>query len=311
MEVIPMLKFLENKKASLAYDIFMSLLAVLAIALLILEGKSSLTAYQITAIQRADLAIWIIFVADYFTRLFFARNKRAFFRGNIIELIAILPFNAMFKGLRVLRLARVAKATRLFRAFRMLRAFVFIGRINRRISEVLHTNNFHHVLWLTFSTIFLGAVAITYLEGMAFGDALWWSFVTTTTVGYGDISPATVGGRIVAVVLMLVGIGFLGMFTASVATYFLRGKDKDKGRSPRGWKAECLSGISAKLDNFDNLSLEEVRDMASVLVALKQKETQGSSTFTPKVAFLSSACNNETAHKIAYSENENSVSARV
>jgi len=304
------LKVFENKKLSLAYDIVMSLLAVSAIALLLLEGRSSLTASQVAIIQRADLSIWILFVLDYITRFVFASDKRGFFRRNIIELVAILPFNAMLKGLRVLRLARVFRATRLFRALRMLRAFVFIGRINRRLSEVLHTNDFHHVLWLTFSTIFLGAVAITYLEGMAFGDALWWSFVTTTTVGYGDISPATVGGRIVAVVLMLVGIGFLGMFTASVATYFLRGKDKGHS-APRRWKEECLAGISAKLDNFDSLSLEEVRDMASVLVALKQKDVQADSPFTPIIAFLSSAYDDETAHKTAYSENESSVSARA
>lgn len=71
--------------------------------------------------------------------------------------------------------------------------------------------------------VFLGALGIMVVEpGIGnFGDSIWWSVVTTTTVGYGDISPKSAGGRIIAGLLMLVGIGFLGMITGSIATYFV------------------------------------------------------------------------------------------
>ena len=65
------------------------------------------------------------------------------------------------------------------------------------------------------------------------GDAVWWSFVTITTVGYGDIYPTTVGGRVVGVVVMIFGIGFLGMFTATIASIFV----ERKMRQDRGLKA--------------------------------------------------------------------------
>jgi voltage-gated potassium channel len=52
------------------------------------------------------------------------------------------------------------------------------------------------------------------------GDALWWAVVTATTIGYGDLSPVTVEGRLIAVVLMLTGIGVIGVFTATVASFF-------------------------------------------------------------------------------------------
>jgi voltage-gated potassium channel len=62
-----------------------------------------------------------------------------------------------------------------------------------------------------------------------FGDALWWAVVTVTTVGYGDKYPMTAGGRGVAVVLMLVGIGLIGVLTATVASYFVEERsDRDK-----------------------------------------------------------------------------------
>ena len=53
------------------------------------------------------------------------------------------------------------------------------------------------------------------------GDALWWSVVATTTVGHGDVSPVTAEGRLIAVALMIVGIGFIGVFTATLTSFFL------------------------------------------------------------------------------------------
>lgn len=65
------------------------------------------------------------------------------------------------------------------------------------------------------------------------GDAVWWSFVTITTVGYGDLYPSSTGGRIVGVIVMIFGIGFLGMFTATIASIFV----EKKIRQDRGLKA--------------------------------------------------------------------------
>lgn len=54
------------------------------------------------------------------------------------------------------------------------------------------------------------------------GDALWWAFVTITTVGYGDLYPVTLEGRLVAVILMTTGVGLFGTFTAFVASWFVK-----------------------------------------------------------------------------------------
>ena len=73
----------------------------------------------------------------------------------------------------------------------------------------------------------LGAMGILAVERghnnsiLTIGDALWWAVVTTTTVGYGDVSPVTGEGRLIAVGLMIVGIGFLGVFTATITSFFL------------------------------------------------------------------------------------------
>jgi voltage-gated potassium channel len=60
-------------------------------------------------------------------------------------------------------------------------------------------------------------------------DGVWWAVVTVTTVGYGDLYPAHVVGRLIAIVLMLIGIGFLSVLTATVASYFVRNRHGKRG----------------------------------------------------------------------------------
>lgn len=101
-----------------------------------------------------------------------------------------------------------------------------------KIVRYLKNENIPRLIFLTLGILVLGTVGLYYFESHTnegvtdILDAAWWSFVTVTTVGYGDISPATLGGRIVAVVVMIVGIGFLGMFTATIASIFVEQKLK-------------------------------------------------------------------------------------
>ncbi len=81
--------------------------------------------------------------------------------------------------------------------------------------------------------VVVGAFGSMYFqEGQSFPDAVWWAIVTLTTVGYGDISPVTSGGRLIGVVLMFFGIGVLGLFTATIAGVFVEKRlRKERGMS--------------------------------------------------------------------------------
>ncbi|WP_026881094.1 potassium channel family protein [Clostridium akagii] len=251
----------KNKK--LIYDIVMALLSLVVIIMLIIDSSYTLSNKITDIFDIIDNAVLIVFSIDYFTRLILSKNKKAFFKSNIIDLITIIPFNSIFQAAKILRLARTLKFTKLFKTLKILRSAVFLLKIRKHIDDFLKTNNFHYVIWFTLTALFVGTLGIHFAEGISYGNALWWSFVTLTTVGYGDISPATPIGRIIASILMLVGIGFLGMLTGTISVFFLR---KNTNTS---YKNQTIEDIKTKLDNFDDLSSEDIYDIYKVLKALK------------------------------------------
>jgi voltage-gated potassium channel len=108
--------------------------------------------------------------------------------------------------------------------------------------------------------VLLGAVGVYLVERgqnpaiRGFGDALWWAMVTATTVGYGDVSPTTTEGRFIAVLLMLVGIGVIGVFTATVAGYFVHEEEATADRDVHA----RLEAIEAKLDQLLRRDIERL-----------------------------------------------------
>lgn len=87
---------------------------------------------------------------------------------------------------------------------------------------------------------------------------MWWSLVTATTVGYGDISPASPMGRMIAALLMVVGIGTIGMVTGSIATYFIQGRD--------GQHADPdVEHVRIRLESWEELSIDERRRLVRLL----------------------------------------------
>ncbi|CAM2009451.1 potassium channel family protein [Acanthopleuribacter pedis] len=97
-----------------------------------------------------------------------------------------------------------------------------------RLIKFCIQENLHRVFVVVFVLLFLSGFAISHLEDeLSFVDGLWWSIVTLTTVGYGDISPATLGGRVIAVFLMLFGIGVLGTLSATLAGFLIEKRFKE------------------------------------------------------------------------------------
>ena len=206
------------------YDLFIMILAIISVTIAIADMSHSLP-YWIIAL---DNIIYGIFVIDYFVRFIISKNKKEFFRLNILYLISILPFNSILRGLRILKISKLAKLTKLTKLTR------FIARSSRTFSKskkFFNTNGFKYICITAVIAILFSSIAISYVEKMNFIDAIWWSFVTATTVGYGDISPDSNIGRIIAALLMLVGIGLIGSLTSTITSFFIAERKKNVDNS--------------------------------------------------------------------------------
>lgn len=162
-------------------------------------------------VEFLDSAIWGLFAADYVFRLHLAPRRLTFVRTHIPDLVVVLvPFLRPLRALRVLRLLG------------------FAAKGLREAKAIFRTRGLGYVVLSVFALVFICAGLILSTERRAqdgniesYADALWWAAATITTVGYGDRFPTTPAGRGIAVVLMVSGIAFFGVLTASVAAYFV------------------------------------------------------------------------------------------
>lgn len=209
-------------------------------------------------VRAVNLAIWGVFVVDYGVRLALSTDRRAFVKRNVPDLVAILPLDFF----------RVARLARLARLFRLVRVTTILWRTSSTVRGILSTNGLAQVLAVSGLTVLGGGLAIRAVEPELgnFWDALWWAVVTSTTVGYGDLSPADPVGRIIAGILMLVGIGTIGMLTGSIATYFIS-EHEHVGLPPD------IAHVRERLTEWNELSVAERKVMASILASLAGPET--------------------------------------
>ncbi|HEX2985819.1 MAG TPA: potassium channel family protein [Caproiciproducens sp.] len=244
------------------YDVIITLLAIFSVVLVLFDF-SSIVDLSVMPWEMVDHIIWGIFTIDYVSRFIISKEKKTFFKENIFDLIAILPFNevlSIFRISRLFRVARLARLSRLTKGLRLFRTFGFLGVLKKRLDNFLHTNGFIYVLYSAGALILTSSIAMSYLENKSFGDALWWSIVTTTTVGYGDISPVTPIGRIIAVILMIFGIGLIGMLTGTITTYFTSNREPLKNTD---------NDCTALLEIAQTLDDEQLKELTAIAKTLK------------------------------------------
>jgi voltage-gated potassium channel len=234
----------------------MTVLSVLWLPVLIIPFVGHPAAGLAEALNDIDYLVWALFVVEYLVKLYLVPARGHYVRHHLLDLVVIcVPF------LRPLR------AVRLLRLLRLLRIGTVLVDGLHRIRSILTHNGLHFVLLAVVVLVAgLAAVELSF-EGRVpgsnihdYGDALWWAVTTVTTVGYGDRYPVTAGGRGIAVVLMLVGIGLVGVVTASVASYFLQ-EDRATDVDPR------LAAIEDRLARIE-LLLERVADQANGTMTL-------------------------------------------
>ena len=219
-------------KRSNAYEMFIFVLTILSLAImveLVLPWTSPVTKDLLTTY---DNLICIVFLIDFGTRLHREPRKRDYFisRRGWLDLLGSIPsFQAsIFQYAALLRLARLSRLARITRLLR--------GQSKKEIVADIVENRAQYAVYITLISamvvLVVASVAVLQFESKSAdanittgGQALWWAVVTITTVGYGDYTPITAGGRITAVFVMLMGVGIIGALASILASILVPSPD--------------------------------------------------------------------------------------
>ena len=215
------------------FDIVIQLLIVLSIVTFSIDTLPNLDHIERELLNGIELVSVIIFSIEYILRIIAAEKRLKFIFSfyGIIDLLAVAPFYLSLgmdlRSMRALRLLRI------FRVFKLVRYNKALKRFNRAISIARE----EIVIFLSAAIllIYLTAVGIYFFEHEAqpdkfdnIFDSLWWAVVTLTTVGYGDIYPITVGGKLFTVIILLLGLGIVAVPTGLLASALSTAREEEK-----------------------------------------------------------------------------------
>lgn len=197
-----------------------------------------------------DTAVCFVFLFDFAIRLRAAPSKLHFMKWGWVDLLASIPAVDALRFGRVLRIVRIL---RLLSTYRSLREFL------RALTASKSSAGIAAVFVIAFLVVSFGSLGVLLAEGDAAEgnirsaeDALWWSMTTITTVGYGDRYPVTDIGRLIATVLMVVGIGLFGTLSGAAAGIFLGGnKEVPEDVRQRREILAKLDALQQRLDERD------------------------------------------------------------
>jgi voltage-gated potassium channel len=206
------------------YQVIMLFLCCYVLGALFITTVFTISPQTNSILNSLDTLICLVFIGDFTLNLYQAKDKWKYLRWGWIDLISSIPMLDIFRTGRLIRIIRILRVLRGVRSTKMLLQFIFRHRAQGAFTTVAILA----FLMVTFSSIAILNVETT--EGANIKtaeDALWWSFATITTVGYGDRYPVSTEGRIIGAGLMVMGVGLFGTFTAFVASWFVEGGKKE------------------------------------------------------------------------------------
>jgi len=222
----------------------LAVLGVVWLVVAIVVVTTDLNGSASTVLVATLFILWTVLLVEYLVRLVVTPDRRGYLRRRWVE-----PATVVVPPLQGWHLVGIERMS------------ILLHEGELRVEVILKHHSLFRVLIAAAVTLVLGAWLVLLFEEHAPGsnihnypDALWWAIVTVTTVGYGDRYPVSAGGRTVAVVLMLVGIGLIGVLTATVASVFIKehtDANKEEFKKGHADLGQQLSLISDRLADVE------------------------------------------------------------
>lgn len=224
--------------------------ALLVIPVVFIEQRAT-TGWLLTTATVANWLIWAVFAAEFAVVISLTQKRVGYARKAWLDLLIIFVSFPLLP--EVFALSRLTRLARLIRVLRAARMFPILARgVSATFSRLLKRRGFGYVLVIFVGFALAGSWLFALFEGYSLADGLWWTVVTLTTVGYGDLAPATLGGRATAAVLMLTSIGAVSFITANIAAFFIEDDEEGDGDDPASGDSEVRS-LHQRLDRIEEL----------------------------------------------------------
>ncbi len=185
-----------------------------------------------------DWTFLILFTLEYVLRIYTAPDRPVFIFSffGIVDLLAILPSLVLIPGLGSVPGFRVLRVLRFLRVFRIFKATRFILAVDRMIEALGEVKReIFALVILSSMLVYLAACGIYYFEKgqradafVSILDSMWWAIVTLTTIGYGDVYPVTVGGKIFTALVALVGVGLIAIPSGLLASVLTQARIEEE-----------------------------------------------------------------------------------
>lgn len=224
---------INDNKLSRSFAFFIQALILLSVITFSIETIPNLKPQTKVILRSIEIFSVMVFTIEYLLRIYVANSKPRFIFSffGLIDLLAILPFYLSFgvdlRSLRALRFLRLFRVLKLVRYNKAMNHFVR-AMASAREQILLF-------IFITVILIYFAAVGIYYFENEAqpekfssIFDSLWWAIITLTTVGYGDVYPITVGGKVFTFIILMIGLGIVAVPTGIISSALTRSVDKDK-----------------------------------------------------------------------------------
>jgi voltage-gated potassium channel len=258
---------------NIGYEMFVGALSLLSILNLLLSfiWRNDQNLQYVVLVMNAFFLP--IFLGDFFYRLLTAPSKSTYFLREFgwADLLSSLPLTQT-KILRVFRLWRVIRLVRNFGLRNLAREF-----IENRAANALLT-----VVFLVFCVLQFGSLAVLSAEKSSpdaniknASSALWWTYVTITTVGYGDRFPVTNAGRIVGVFVMTAGVGLFGTLSGFLANTFLSPARKRKEETPPAGTESTVAARIAEMQRLMDAQEQAMSELKAKLEEISRLTTSG------------------------------------
>ncbi|MFT8400490.1 MAG: ion transporter [Lentilactobacillus diolivorans] len=246
-----------QKLIILFYNLLVVTLALASFALAIFDLVGIITIHS-GPFRWTFMLIWGFFLIDYLVRFMSAKSKKDFLISNLFDLIALIPSHPIFIFFRIARIVAI------IRYYNLLWKLGWSGKLTQSLHRFLYDTGFIYLLSISLVILIFSSLLFASFEHDSLENSLWWAITTATTVGYGDVTPKTDGGKIVAAVLMLGGIGFLGLLTSTITDFFTKEDSQDEQKETLRHLSKQVSQLSKQVSQLQkSLGPEQTRQRES------------------------------------------------